>query len=308
MIFKGNTRPDLVCEENDVLQRPRSIQPNWDPKNQTRYNQRKFKELKDFKSRDEAIEHVVNMNKQMNSYKRSRPMETETFISNEQWEEISTQFPHACEPCTKAKSRYNKCYTAVIHKTPGDHVNPLREQLKYLMANQNQIDESGNILCSLCNSIHSVRDGAFTVICMDDGNTDVPLPTGNEELITHMILVNIEEASVAELAHAWVADFSDLETNMLVTILGGTTESIIQRYSTPEITATWDCFRQDIKRCRSIHKIWDGTNENQLIVANPLRFPCIWSNLYDVGGNPKEHKDRHLILKELVHVSNVLNA
>ena len=86
MIFKGNTRLDKVCEENDVLQRPRSIQPHWDPKNQKRYVERKFKELKDFESRDKAIDHVINMNKQMNSYKRSRPLETDTFIANEQWE------------------------------------------------------------------------------------------------------------------------------------------------------------------------------------------------------------------------------
>ena len=125
-----------------------------------------------------------------------------------------------------------------------------------------------------------------------------------------MIIINIREASVAELAHAWIADFSDLQTNMLVAIIGGATESILQRYTAEEIVATWECLRKDIKSCRSINMVKKNghNNENQLIIANPLKMPCLWKNHYDVGGRPKEFNERHIILKDLVHASNVINA
>ena len=274
-----------------------------------RYVERKLRGEPEIANKTDAINYVNQTNRQMNTYSRSTPNETDTFISNDQWKEIHVRFPQACEPCTRAKSRYKKDYTAVIHKTPGDHTNSLREQMKHLCNNTEEIDDIGNIHCFLCNNTHNVKDGAFIIIILDDSNTEAPLPIGREQLNTHMIIVNIREASIAELAHAWIADFSDLQTNMLVTILGGTTESILQKYKSPEIIATWECFRRDIKNCRSINTIKKGghNNENQLIIASPMRFPCLWRNLYDVGGRPADFTERQIILKDVVHASNVIN-
>ena len=84
VIFTGKTRLEQVCQENDVLERQRSAKPNWDAKNQKRYVERKIRGQTEIGNRDEAINYIGQTNKQMNTYKRSRIIETDTFISNDQ--------------------------------------------------------------------------------------------------------------------------------------------------------------------------------------------------------------------------------
>ena len=138
---------DDINKENAVLERQRATEPKMNPTNQLRLVQRTLRNETEISNRDDAISYVHKTNRQMNTFSRTTPTETDRFISDNQWDEIHVQFPQACEPCTRAKSRYKKNYTVVIHKTPGNHTNPLRDQMKFLCQKPDEIDDIGNMLC-----------------------------------------------------------------------------------------------------------------------------------------------------------------
>ena len=64
---------------------------------------------------------------------------------------------------------------------------------------------------------------------------------------THFFGITIENASVAELKHAWVADNHNVDANQVIHMCGGVTQSILDGYTNQQLAATWEHFKSTIR-------------------------------------------------------------
>ena len=73
-----------IDKENDVLVRTKAKQPLKNTTNHTRQVDRKLRGDKEIDNKNDAVSYVNRTNRQMNTYNRSTPTETDDFISDDQ--------------------------------------------------------------------------------------------------------------------------------------------------------------------------------------------------------------------------------